>query len=165
MAKQFKYYLLANLLLVFFEGEFNVGVLPGGRLIDILSVAVLSELVVGVQAVFLNVIEGKKSPLAELVCIADVVSTIEVDEGVLLVVLVKDTLELVRNLLEVDHPLRLEELEALDSDLVWVQSLELFGDLHRFVDHGVVKLASYCYFGTHFNFNYKAAAVSNYSAS
>ena len=148
MAKQFKDYLLGILLFVCLEVDECV--LSGGGGVDVLAVAVLSQFVVHVQTVLLNVVECEEGPLAEAVRVPNVVLPVQEHEGVLLVVLVEDALQFVRNLLEVDEPLRLEELQALHADGLGVQLFELAGDLHRFVEHGVVKLSRYCYFGTHF---------------
>ena len=57
-------------------------------------------------------------------------------------VLVEDALQLVGSLLDVLLPLRLEELEALDGDDLWILVLQVLGSSDALVEGCVLNLAS-----------------------
>lgn len=69
-----------------------------------------------------------QGPLDKLICVADVVDVVEVNQGVGFRMLVEDALHAIGGLLQELGPLGLKELEALGLELLWVQRFKLASD-------------------------------------
>jgi hypothetical protein len=130
-------------------------ILASLRIVDSFLESLLSDSDVLIHAVGVLETVLIQSPLDKLICVADVVAVVEVNQGVGFRVLVEDALHAVGGLLQELGPLGLKELEALGLELLWVKRFELASDSDGAVEKGVVDHAGYGYFRRHFlNYSY-----------
>ena len=115
--EQLKYNLLLTPLFIgVLVAESHAGVGALFRSVDCLSVLIRGSFVVGVEAVLLREVEVEEGPFREVIGVTDVVLSVQVDEGVGLVVVVENAFHFVGDFLEEQDPLGLKELENFNRD-------------------------------------------------
>lgn len=120
------------------------------RAIDSLFVSILCGLHVVSRPILVMVVELIQGPLLELVCVADILPSVNKDESFFGVMCIEDTFQMCLGLLKVLGPLCFEKLQTLSMNGIGMLLLEGFDDGDGFVEHGVVDSACYGYFVRHF---------------